>query len=219
MESGNKYDVSSGFHELNGKLLMFAAKNSSKMKAISPTHQRKAIAILKHIFHHSELRNRNPLHPCKIDSLVIGNLLNFHKHIFGFPYASHATDGNESLSLVLYSYRQLHEQRLAAAAVSLTSNLSALSTDLGASHSKRRRHPSYVRGQSGVLFVADWRSERKAGGRRGVIEVQECTERLGMLFKEVVLQEDGGSHTFYTLQEELTQHREQYGLLTCATSK
>merc|ERR1712166_1265740 len=40
-----------------------------------------------------------------IDSTIIGNLLNFPKHIFGFPFGGHGTDGNEVLSLCLYSYR------------------------------------------------------------------------------------------------------------------
>jgi len=34
-----------------------------------------------------------------------GNLLNFPKHVFGMPFGSYGTDGNESLSLVLYGYR------------------------------------------------------------------------------------------------------------------
>ena len=55
----------------------------------------------------AELRNRNPLHASLIDATIIGNLMNFPKHIFGFPYACYATDGNESLSLCLYAHRQV----------------------------------------------------------------------------------------------------------------
>lgn len=36
----------------------------------------------------------------------MGNLLNFPKHIFGFPFAGYSTEGHEALSLCLYSYRQ-----------------------------------------------------------------------------------------------------------------
>lgn len=42
-----------------------------------------------------------------LDARVIGNLMNFPKHVFGFPFGSYATDGNESLSLIVYAYRLL----------------------------------------------------------------------------------------------------------------
>ena len=41
-----------------------------------------------------------------LDSTVLGNLMNFPKHIFGMPFGGYATDGNEGLSLVLYSHKQ-----------------------------------------------------------------------------------------------------------------
>jgi len=47
-----------------------------------------------------------------VDSSVVGSLLNFFKEIFGFPYAGYATDGNESLSLCLFSYRQEWEEQM-----------------------------------------------------------------------------------------------------------
>ena len=37
-----------------------------------------------------------------LDAAVIGNLLNFPKSVFGFPFGCYATDGAESLSLCLY---------------------------------------------------------------------------------------------------------------------
>eukprot|EP00928_Gymnodinium_smaydae_P002864 TRINITY_DN11048_c0_g1_i3.p1 TRINITY_DN11048_c0_g1~~TRINITY_DN11048_c0_g1_i3.p1 ORF type:complete len:742 (-),score=119.78 TRINITY_DN11048_c0_g1_i3:233-2458(-) len=58
-----------------------------------------------------ELRSRNPLHPQILDNCILGNLINFPKHIFGFPFGSYATDGNESLSLLLLSYREEHKKK------------------------------------------------------------------------------------------------------------
>lgn len=106
IESGNKYGVSSSFHAMNGELLMHQVKGCSAFQVLSEADQARAEEFFKLMFFSEDLRNRNPLHPSVLDSAVLGNLMNFPKHIFGFPFASYATNGNESLSLVLYSYRQ-----------------------------------------------------------------------------------------------------------------
>lgn len=106
IESGNKYGVSDAFHHINGKLLMQECKASPRFQTLLQADKVRAEEFLKVVLLNAELRNRNPLHPSFIDSVVIGNLLNFPAHIFGFPFASYATDGNESLSLCLYSYRE-----------------------------------------------------------------------------------------------------------------
>merc|ERR1719201_1072941 len=83
--------------------------------ALSDKDQTRADQFFSMICGSNDLRNRNPLHPTPLDSAVIGNLLNFPKHIFGFPYAGWSTNGHEALSLCLYSYRQeckMHEPRV-----------------------------------------------------------------------------------------------------------
>merc|ERR1712159_951898 len=74
-------------------------------KALSEPDQVRADKFFETICLNGDQRNRNPLHPNPLDSVVIGNLLNFPKHIFGFPFACYSTNGNESLSVVLFSYR------------------------------------------------------------------------------------------------------------------
>merc|ERR1719421_251487 len=75
-------------------------------KALKPKDRERAVEMFNIVFLNDEMRNRNPLHVQILDSCVIGNLLNFPKHIFGFPIGSYATDGNESLSLSLFAYRE-----------------------------------------------------------------------------------------------------------------
>jgi len=111
IESGNKYSVSSDFHKMNAELLMHQVTSSDRYRSLSQRDRARAMEFFSTVFLDNDLRNRNPLHPTMTDSSVVGTLLNFLKHIFGFPFAGYATDGNESLSLVLYSYRQLYEAR------------------------------------------------------------------------------------------------------------
>lgn len=106
IESGNKYGVSDDFHHINGQLLMDECKASARFRNLPPADRARAEEFLQAVLFNTDLRNRNPLHPSLIDSVIIGNLMNFPAHIFGFPFGSYATDGNESLSLCLYSYRQ-----------------------------------------------------------------------------------------------------------------
>ena len=91
---------------MNGELLMHECKASERVKALTAADRARMVEILEVVLLNDELRNRNPLHASLIDATIIGNLMNFPKHIFGFPYASYATDGNESLSLCLYAHRQ-----------------------------------------------------------------------------------------------------------------
>mmetsp|Transcript_29614 Transcript_29614/g.94569 ORF Transcript_29614/g.94569 Transcript_29614/m.94569 type:complete len:329 (-) Transcript_29614:53-1039(-) len=109
VETGNRYGVCDDFHRLNGELLMLEFKQSPAWAALSTTDQARAEAFLGIVLYSPELRSRNPLHPSVLDACVIGNLLNFPKHVLGLPFAAYATDGNEALSLVLYSYRQRAE--------------------------------------------------------------------------------------------------------------
>jgi len=106
IESGNKYGVSDQFHDMNAELQKLTLEHSAMFRSLSPTNQERAKGIFEAVFGDRDLRNRNCLHPGMIDSWVIGNLINFPKHIFGFPFACHGTDGNEILSLLLFSYRQ-----------------------------------------------------------------------------------------------------------------
>mmetsp|Transcript_78641 Transcript_78641/g.138675 ORF Transcript_78641/g.138675 Transcript_78641/m.138675 type:complete len:852 (-) Transcript_78641:99-2654(-) len=105
VEAGNKYSVCSDFKRLNGELLLYEVEQSAAYAALSKTDQSRATEFFKFVYLNGELRNRNPLHPNHLDSAVMGNLMNFPKHIFCFPCASYATDGNEALSLLLFSYR------------------------------------------------------------------------------------------------------------------
>mmetsp|Transcript_118760 Transcript_118760/g.222014 ORF Transcript_118760/g.222014 Transcript_118760/m.222014 type:complete len:863 (-) Transcript_118760:18-2606(-) len=106
VETGNKYGVSAEFHKLNGDLVVEQVTNDSRFLALSESRRARALEIFTAVFQNANLRNRNPLHASVLDSCVLSNLLNFPKHIFGFPFGSYATDGNEALSLMLYSYRQ-----------------------------------------------------------------------------------------------------------------
>lgn len=109
VESGNKYGVDSQFHEMNSALQLMALKDSDMYHALSPANQERVEKIYEIVFNDRDMRNRNCLHPGKIDCYVISNLLNFPKHIFGFPFACHGTDGNEALSLCLFSYRTIRK--------------------------------------------------------------------------------------------------------------
>ncbi len=109
VESGNKYGVCHGFHDVNAALVAEALRESDLCRGLSKRDRERALRVFDVVFGHPEMRNRNVLHAGVLDSCVIGNLLNFPKHIFGFPFGSHATDGNEALSLCLYSYRQIWE--------------------------------------------------------------------------------------------------------------
>lgn len=107
IESGNKYGVSDDFHSMNGQLVMHDVECSAWFAALSAADQERCQELMKIVLFNPELRNRNPLHPSVLDACVIGNLMNFPKHIFGFPFGCYGTDGNESLSLCLYAYRLL----------------------------------------------------------------------------------------------------------------
>lgn len=110
VEAGNKYSVSSDFKKLNGDLLVYELQHSPAYQALSGRNQLRAMDFFEFVCCNGELRNRNPLHPNPLDSAVIGNLVNFPKHIFGFPYAGYSTNGNEALSLVLFGYRHWHKK-------------------------------------------------------------------------------------------------------------
>ena len=107
VETGNKYGVSKHFHKINSDLIMASFEQSNLCKALAPAKKQRALNTLGVIFQDKEMRNRNILHSGMLDSAVIGNLLNFPKSLFGFPYGGHGTDGNEVLSLCLFSYRQM----------------------------------------------------------------------------------------------------------------
>ncbi|KAK3241097.1 hypothetical protein CYMTET_49110 [Cymbomonas tetramitiformis] len=104
-ESGNKYSVCKDFQYLNGELLLHDIQHSASYQGLSDVDQERANKFFSFMCLNKDLRNRNPLHPNPLDSVVIGNLLNFPKHIFGFPFAGYSTNGNEALSLALFSYR------------------------------------------------------------------------------------------------------------------
>ena len=106
VETGNKYGVHDDFHQLNSQLIMHVFAQNVKHNFNTLDHQQRAMEMYRVIFCHDDLRNRNVLHSGMLDSCVIGNLLNFFKHMFEFPFGGHGTDGNEVLSLCLYSYRQ-----------------------------------------------------------------------------------------------------------------
>ena len=112
IESGNKYGVSDDFHRLNSELLMDEVRRSAAFSALAEADRQRADEFVKLVLFNKELRNRNPLHPSILDSAVIGNLMNFPKHIFCLPLASYATDGNEALSLLLFAYRQEHSAKM-----------------------------------------------------------------------------------------------------------
>ena len=114
IESGNKYGVSDDFHALNGRLLAREYAASPRFAALDARDRERLAAFLDVVLHNPDLRNRNPLHPAVLDSVVIGNLVNFPKHVFNFPLGSYATDGRESLSLCLYGYSLLQKSKTVA---------------------------------------------------------------------------------------------------------
>jgi hypothetical protein len=85
---------------------MMSLLDTDLYQSLSVENQKRCIEMFECVFRDKDLRNRNVLHPGPLDSCVIGNLLNFVKHIFKFPFGCHGTDGNEALSLCLFSYRQ-----------------------------------------------------------------------------------------------------------------
>jgi len=105
IEAGNKYSVSQDFAKMNGALLLHDIQHSAIYRGLSAADQHRADEFFSYVCLHPDLRNRNPLHPSPLDSAVIGNLLNFPKHLFGFPYAGYSTNGAEALSLCLFGYR------------------------------------------------------------------------------------------------------------------
>ena len=107
-EAGNKYSVDINFQQLNGELLLHEIKSSAVYDALSATDRARADQFfeLMCLKEGATLRNRNPLHPNPLDSAVIANLLNFPKHVFGLPFACYSTNGLESLSCVLFAYRE-----------------------------------------------------------------------------------------------------------------
>jgi hypothetical protein len=107
VESGNKYGVSTDFGRMNGEILLEQMRSSAPYKALSEKDRPRADAFFSLVCLNGDLRNRNPLHPSPMDTAVLGNLVNFPKHIFGFPYGAYSMSGHESLSLCLYSYRQV----------------------------------------------------------------------------------------------------------------
>ena len=62
-----------------------------------PHQQARAQAFMNLVLQNDQLRNRNPLHASVVDASVISNLMNFPKHIFGFPFASYGTNGTPSI--------------------------------------------------------------------------------------------------------------------------
>jgi hypothetical protein len=106
IETGNKYGVSVDFGKLNGEILFHQVQTSPNYQALSEKDKARANEVFSLMCFNGDLRNRNPLHPTPLDSAVIGNLMNFPKHIFGFPFAGWCTNGHEAMSLCFYSYRQ-----------------------------------------------------------------------------------------------------------------
>jgi hypothetical protein len=81
VEAGNRYSVDTSFGRLNGSLLLHDIKHDMVYKALSNADKTRAGHFFEMMCLNSELRNRNPLHPNPLDSVVIGNLLNFPKHV------------------------------------------------------------------------------------------------------------------------------------------
>mmetsp|Transcript_28360 Transcript_28360/g.87741 ORF Transcript_28360/g.87741 Transcript_28360/m.87741 type:complete len:259 (+) Transcript_28360:213-989(+) len=103
-ESGNTYGVNRAFAAVNAAVMR--AEAAADAAVLAPDDAARFRAFVDVVVLDAELRNRNPLHPSVLDAAVIGNLLDFPKAAFGFPFACYATDGREALSLCLYSYRQ-----------------------------------------------------------------------------------------------------------------
>jgi hypothetical protein len=93
IESGNKYGVSDDFHTMNGQLIMHDVECSAWFAALSATDRERCHELMKIVLFNPELRNRNPLHPSVLDACVIGNLMNFPKHIFGMVRGSPPNTG------------------------------------------------------------------------------------------------------------------------------
>jgi hypothetical protein len=79
VEAGNKYSVDKNFPNLNGQLLKYEIQTSAVYAALSAGDKARADQFFEVMCMNNELRNRNPLHPNPLDSVVIGNLLNFPK--------------------------------------------------------------------------------------------------------------------------------------------
>ena len=104
VQSGGIYGVSEGINSLGAELMMFQLEHGEVVRCLEEADKSRALRMYERIFTDQRLRNRNSLHPSIVDSCLLSNLLNFVKHVFAMPYASYATNGNESLSLVLFSY-------------------------------------------------------------------------------------------------------------------
>eukprot|EP00927_Polykrikos_kofoidii_P034797 TRINITY_DN2943_c0_g1_i1.p1 TRINITY_DN2943_c0_g1~~TRINITY_DN2943_c0_g1_i1.p1 ORF type:complete len:855 (+),score=133.84 TRINITY_DN2943_c0_g1_i1:76-2640(+) len=115
VQSGGTYGVSDSFHKINAALILHQVKTGPISYCLSEADRARASEIFQIAFGETKLRNRNPLHPGVVDACAISNLVDFPKLIFGLPFACFATDGNESLSLALFSYRE--EQKKANPAV------------------------------------------------------------------------------------------------------
>lgn len=199
VQSGNIYGVSDTFHDINGELIMHAFRTGDTLRALSEVDQKRALAIVELLVCNTNLRNRNPLHPSVVDAAIIGNLLNFPKHVFGLPFAAFASDGNEALSLLLFSYRQERLGRadqtvlLVGDAGESLPDIRHCATRLGleliemdeaglASGKPRDRRPVAVvacLGSSSLGEAAAW-AERHAGG----LHVHVTDTQLRKLFTE-----------------------------------
>jgi len=107
VQSGGIYGVHPQFADMNSDLIVKELSEDPRFKALETDDFRRAHEFFRIIFGNEHLRNRNPLHFSVIDCCLISNVLNVPKQIFGFPYACYGTDGIESLSLLLFSYRQI----------------------------------------------------------------------------------------------------------------
>ena len=74
-----RYSVDKNFPDLNGQLLKYEIQTSAVYAALSAEDKARADEFFETMCMNNELRNRNPLHPNPLDSVVIGNLLNFPK--------------------------------------------------------------------------------------------------------------------------------------------
>ena len=151
LESGNKYSVSTAFHSINGELILRQIRQSPQYSVLSAQDRARLEDISAAVFMNAELRNRNPLHPAVVDSCVIGNLLNFPKHIFCFPFASYGTDGYESLSLCMYAPgRTWHAARSCAGACTAC----AMHTTQTGSSLRRAPHGARAGANAGTAIVS-----------------------------------------------------------------
>lgn len=165
-ETGNRYGVADdSFHKLNAEIIMLELADTAMYKSLSLTNQQRCVRMFEAVFRNPELRNRNVLHPGHVDTCVIGSLLNFFKHIFQFQFGCHGTDGNECLSLCLFSYRQLWTARTNG---STPISGSAFTANV-------------------VYFFGD-------EGPDGLDDVRLCVERIGMTLKTCGGQSVRGLH-------------------------